>query len=55
MKCLGGKKSGVAKSLGGKMSVFCKVAKCLGGIMSVWQNFVVPKCLSDEMPECQNV
>ena len=31
------------------------LAKCLGGIMSVWQNVGMPKCLSGKMSWWQNV
>ena len=55
VKCLGGQKSGVAKSQSCKMSW---VAKCLffySGEMSGWQNVLVAKCLGRKMSVWKNV
>ena len=54
-KRLGGQKSGVAKSQGGKMSGkmsgwhYVCVAKCWDAKMSKWQNVLVAKCWSGKM------
>ena len=66
-----GKTSGWLYVLGSRMSFFPEVSKCLGDIMSGWQNVSatqcpggkmsrlqnvrVSKCLSVKMSKCQNV
>ena len=52
---MGGKTSGWLNVLGSRMSCFSKVSKCLGDIMSGWQNVSVTQCLGVKMSVCQNV
>ena len=70
-KKIGGKTSGWLYVLGSRSSFFPEVSKCLGDIMSEWQNVSatqcpggkmsrlqnirVSKCLSVKMSKCQNV
>ena len=54
-KKMGGKTSRWLYVLGSRMSFFPEVSKCLGDIMSGWQNVSATQCPGGKMSRLQNV